>query len=79
MTSKQLQALCDELLETYLPDVTKQCKSLIASGAVDCSDEDGRSYRMARNVLVVAMESVAKGITEFNAEDKETRKNLRNI
>lgn len=79
MTNKQLQALCDDLLKAYLPDVKKQCKSLINSGAIDCSEEDCRTYRMAKNVLAVAMESVAKGITKFNDEDTETRKNLRNI
>lgn len=77
MTNTQLMSRCNDLIKTFLPDIKKECKHLINSGAIEYGMEDVRTYRMAKNVLVVAMENVARGITEFSAEDKEIRENLR--
>ena len=79
MDKKQMNARITELMRLVVPDIKQECKRLLATGALEYSREDSRSYRTAKTVVAVAMQNIAAGISSFNSEDAATRKNLKNF
>lgn len=80
MTKQQLNQRSRDMLQMLIPEIKQECKRLIASGALEYSKEDMRSFRTAKTVLTVALENVAAShLNYFDAADIEERRNLRNF
>ena len=77
MNKRELNSRINEMMKDVTPWIKKECNRLSASGAIDFSNDDSRTYSAAKKILTVALENAAKQYTPFDDKARKEVKNLR--
>ena len=77
MNKRELNSRINEMMKDVTPWIKRECKRLAASGALDFSNDDSRTYSASKKILTVALENAAKQYTPFDATARKEVKNLR--
>jgi hypothetical protein len=75
-TTKQIERKVKDLTSTADKWLQAECRRLVASGAVDV-DSAENNYRLPKNLMVVALENLARQYSPLNPNDMKEIKNLR--
>jgi hypothetical protein len=79
MNKRELTSRINEMMKDVTPWIKTECKRLAASGAIDFSNDDSRTYSAAKKILTVALENAAKQYTPFDETAHKEVKNLRHF
>lgn len=81
MTREELQSKAEEMIPAAIDTLKREIVSLIESGGLPIDDEPAGSFALAKCVLAVALERVAKNHTPYDWDTHHWKivKNLRVI
>jgi len=79
MNTHELNSRINEMIKDVTPWIKKECKRLAASGAIDFSYDDSRTYSAAKKILTVALENAAQQYTPFDDNARFEIMNLRHF